>query len=111
MHDAQDKDSGERLVPFHLDGTDYETRLTRKVRERKLWKAAQRHEITTLIPGLIVEVLVRPGQKVRRGQGVVVLEAMKMRNELQAPHDGVVGRVLVEAGQTVPKGAVLVELA
>jgi pyruvate carboxylase subunit B len=49
------------------------------------------------------------GDQVRAGQGVVVLEAMKMENELKAETDGVVARVLVESGQAVEKGTVLVE--
>lgn len=61
------------------------------------------------MPGLVVRVEVEPGQAVRAGQGVVVMEAMKMENELKAEAAGVVARVLVAAGQAVEKGAVLVE--
>jgi biotin carboxyl carrier protein len=111
MHRPTDDDAPDAgLVSFPVDGTVYETRLTRKMRERRPWQAADRRQITTLIPGSIVRVLVAPGQRVKRGQGVVVLEAMKMRNEVQAPRDGTVKTVLVAAGQTVAKGALLVEL-
>jgi len=61
------------------------------------------------MPGLIVRVEVQPGQVVEAGQGVVIMEAMKMENELRAEAPGVVSRVLVQAGQAVEKGAVLVE--
>jgi biotin carboxyl carrier protein len=61
------------------------------------------------MPGLIVRVEVAEGDSVKAGQGVVIMEAMKMENELKAESDGVVARILVEAGQTVEKGAVLVE--
>lgn len=61
------------------------------------------------MPGLIVRVEVEPGQAVAAGQGVVIIEAMKMENELKAAADAVVSRVLVEQGQAVEKGAVLVE--
>jgi biotin carboxyl carrier protein len=111
MHEPTDDAQEPSLVPFHVDGTLYETQLTRKVRERRRWQPTDRRQITTLIPGLIIRVLVAPGQPVRRGQGVVVLEAMKMRNEVQSPCDGTVQRVLVAAGQTVARGALLVELA
>ena len=111
MHDRNDRDSGDATVPFPVDGSLYETRLTAKARRRRPWTPPDRNQIATLIPGLIVQVLVRPGQDVKRGQGVVVLEAMKMRNEVQAPRDGTVSQVLVAAGQNVPKGTVLVELA
>ncbi len=110
MADFPDGPQEQPLVPFHIDGTDYLTRLTRKVRDREPWRPADTSAVTTLIPGVIVRVLVRPGQRIRRGDGVVVLEAMKMRNEVQSAWEGTVEAVLVEAGQTVPKGAVLVRL-
>lgn len=61
------------------------------------------------MPGLIVRVDAEAGQSIEAGQGVVIIEAMKMENELKADADGVVARVLVEQGQAVEKGAVLVE--
>jgi pyruvate carboxylase subunit B len=62
------------------------------------------------MPGLIVRVHVTPGDVVTAGQGLVVMEAMKMENELRAQGDGVVKAVLVTPGTAVEKGAVLVEL-
>ena len=62
------------------------------------------------MPGLVVRVLVAPGQRVAQGDGLVVLEAMKMENELKAAAPGTVRAVPVEAGATVEKGTVLVEL-
>jgi pyruvate carboxylase subunit B len=61
------------------------------------------------MPGLVVRVEVGPGQRVTPGQGVVIMEAMKMENELRAEGGGVVSRVLVAAGQPVEKGTVLIE--
>ncbi len=63
------------------------------------------------MPGLIVRVSVSVGDRVGAGQGVVVMEAMKMENELRASGDGVVTAVLATAGAAVEKGAVLVELS
>jgi pyruvate carboxylase subunit B len=62
------------------------------------------------MPGLVVRVLVEAGQEVPAGAGIVVLEAMKMENELRAPAAGVVKGVRVAAGEPVEKGQVLVEL-
>jgi pyruvate carboxylase subunit B len=61
------------------------------------------------MPGLVVRVLVEPGQEVAAGSGLVVLEAMKMENELKAPAAGTVGAVRAQTGQAVEKGEVLVE--
>ncbi|HWP03271.1 MAG TPA: acetyl-CoA carboxylase biotin carboxyl carrier protein subunit [Gemmatimonadaceae bacterium] len=61
------------------------------------------------MPGLVVRVTVNVGARVRAGQGVVVVEAMKMENELRAPADGIVSAVRVQPGTAVEKGAVLLE--
>jgi biotin carboxyl carrier protein len=61
------------------------------------------------MPGLVVRVEVAPGDTVQAGQGLVIIEAMKMENELKAAAGGVVSSILVEAGQAVDKGAILVE--
>jgi 3-methylcrotonyl-CoA carboxylase alpha subunit len=57
----------------------------------------------------VVRVLVEPGQEVAAGAGLVVLEAMKMENELKTPAAGTVGAVRAEPGQAVEKGQILVE--
>ncbi len=62
------------------------------------------------MPGLVLRLEVEPGMRVAQGAGVVVLEAMKMENEITSPTAGVVTAVRVEAGQAVEKGAVLVEI-
>ena len=62
------------------------------------------------MPGLIVRVTVSPGQQITAGTGLVVMEAMKMENELRASAGGTVKAVHVAAGQAVEKGALLVEL-
>jgi len=62
------------------------------------------------MPGLVLRVEVEVGQRVEAGAGVVVLEAMKMENEIRAAGPGIVGALHVAAGQAVEKGALLAEL-
>ena len=62
------------------------------------------------MPGLVVRVTVTPGDEVRAGQGLVVMEAMKMENELRAVAAGRVKAVPAQPGMAVEKGALLVEL-
>jgi biotin carboxyl carrier protein len=66
--------------------------------------------IKALMPGRIARVLVEKGETVRRGTGLLVLEAMKMENEIPAPADGVVDEIFVKPGDTVEGGADLVHL-
>ena len=65
-----------------------------------------RQEVTAPMPGKIVRVLAAPGQKVEAGQGLLVIEAMKMQNEIRSPKSGTLGR-LAQEGQTVKAGEVL----
>lgn len=60
------------------------------------------------MPGLVVNVLVEAGATVEQGQPVVVLEAMKMENDLPAPMEGTIKEIQVQKGQTVDQGQVLV---
>jgi len=67
----------------------------------------EREEIVAPMPGKIVRLLVEPGQAIEAGQGVVVMEAMKMQNELKAHRTGRVAAIPVHAGDTVSAGAIL----
>jgi biotin carboxyl carrier protein len=62
------------------------------------------------MPGNIIKVNVKPGQSVKKGDVLVVLEAMKMENDVCAPEDGTVASVEVAQGATVETDAVLVTL-
>ena len=100
-----------------LDGFRYEVEAlderTRTIRE--LTRAAAGPTgpapLVAPMPGLIVRVSVQEGDAVSAGQGLVVMEAMKMENELRATAAGTVQRVLVAPGTAVEKGAILVELS
>ena len=63
------------------------------------------------MPGTILSVNVKPGQAVKKGDVLIMLEAMKMENEIMAPADGTVGAVNVTKGQSVQSGDVLLTLA
>ena len=67
--------------------------------------------IKSPMPGRIVQVPVETGQEVSKGQAVVILESMKMENELKAPREGVVNRVEVSQGDSVEQGKVLVTIS
>lgn len=67
-------------------------------------------EVRAIIPGQVVSVSVVPGDAVVAGQQLLVVEAMKMQNELRAPRDGVISRVAVGAGVTIEVGDLLLVL-
>ena len=72
--------------------------------------AVSGHAIKTPLPGVIIDVKVNVGDTVAKGQTVVVLEAMKMENNINADRDGKVAAIQVAKGDTVADGAVLIVL-
>ena len=83
-----------------------------RIRDPRAWRGAQgaalaaqgRQQIAAPMPGKVVRVLVVAGQAVEAGQGLAVVEAMKMQNEIRAPKSGTVERIFVEEDQTVAAG-------
>ncbi len=70
-------------------------------------EAEGRQQVTAPMPGKVVRVLVAAGETVEMGQGLMVVEAMKMQNEIRAPKGGVVERLTVWEGQAVSAGEAL----
>ncbi len=99
-----------KLRTIFVDDACYHTTTTRKFERRRPYQAPDAGKVHAYIPGLILDVRVAVGQQVKRGAPLVVLEAMKMKNELGAARDGRVKAVHVQVGQQVVKDALLVEL-
>lgn len=66
--------------------------------------------VKAVMPGRVVRILVEPGQEIRKGQSLLVIEAMKMENEITSPRDGKIAAVHVDEGRTVESGAELVSI-
>lgn len=67
-------------------------------------------DVKAPMPGLVLDILVTPGQEIRHGDPLLILEAMKMENVIKSPGEGVVKTVKVAKGKAVDKGTVLMEL-
>lgn len=88
---------------------DYITEIPQDVKERI--GSVNRHnqkEVKALIPGTVVEVKIKSGQRVAKGDVLLILEAMKMRNRIYAEIDGTVNTVNVNSGERVFKGQLLI---
>ena len=108
----QPRDAGE--IDLALRGKSFrvlaiaEGKASPRVRADHVARAAEgRQPVVAPMPGRIVRVLVAAGDRVAAQQGVVVVEAMKMENELRSPKDGVVREILVREGDAVEARAVL----
>ncbi len=107
-------DDEDNKIEVMMNGRLYETQV---LDERALLMAQRKGglgnnsgEVNSPMPGLIVKVSVENDQNVHQGQTVVILESMKMQNELKAPISGTVTAIYVEAGQSVDKNALLIEI-
>lgn len=94
---------------IEVDAIDERTALVRELAGAAGGRSGPKPVVAPM-PGLVVRVEVAPGDLVHEGQSVAIVEAMKMENELVAEADAVVVAVLVEAGQTVEKDQLLVDL-
>jgi pyruvate carboxylase subunit B len=103
---------GQWIVSSYGDRTEVEVMDQRMERARRSATGARAHRVPAVLaapmPGLVVRVPVVAGQEVEEGTSLVVLEAMKMENELRAAGRAVVDRVEVRPGQPVEKGDILV---
>lgn len=95
---------------WDVDVVDDRTRQLRDMTRRQASSENERVVVAPM-PGLVVRVKAEVGARVRAGAGLLVLEAMKMENELTSPINGVIRAVHVTPGQPVDKGAQLVEVA
>lgn len=98
------------LQKIVIDDTSYETHVTPKYLRRKPYTPSNGNKVIAVIPGVIQQIFVKPGQTVQRNDKLLILEAMKMMNAITSPLSGVVKSVNVKTGVTVPKGTVLLEL-
>lgn len=96
-----------------VDGRSYHIHLVdeRRVRLSSSQSGVQlqgRQEVSVPMPGKVIAVLVGEGEEVEKAQGLAIVEAMKMENEVRSPIAGAVKEVKVKAGDSVEAGAVLV---
>lgn len=99
------------LKTINVDGTLYKTKLTPAFLRRKPYVPYNPNRLFSFIPGTIQKVYVEEGQVVTAGMKVMILEAMKMRNEIRSPIDGVVKTVNVRVGELVSNKHFLIEFS
>ncbi|MEI6456678.1 MAG: acetyl-CoA carboxylase biotin carboxyl carrier protein subunit [bacterium] len=95
---------------FTVDETTFRTQLTRKYLARKPYVPADPKKVFAFIPGTIVKIFVKENHKVKKGEELLALQAMKMNNHLIAPDNGTVKKIHVKQGDVVVKNQLLVEL-
>lgn len=106
----------ERNVSFSINGTYFETTVKDEqelLLEKLGFKAgatASAGSLNAPMPGKILELLISDGDSVEEGQPVLILEAMKMENELKSPSNGVVSKLHIQQGDNVEKNQILIDI-
>ena len=95
---------------FNIDGTIYKTEIPDRVMNRKKRERPNPKHIKSVIPGTIVEIFVKEGQEFKEGECLMILQAMKMKNKILMPFDGIIEKINVKVEEKVPNRLVMVEL-
>jgi biotin carboxyl carrier protein len=103
-------DKNIKLGFLNIDTSLYQTRISYKFQNRKPYQPADPKIILSFIPGTVLDILIKPGQNVSKGDDLMILDAMKMQNRLKCNMDGKVKSIAVNKGDKVSKGTVLLEL-
>ena len=93
-----------------VHSAQYQTTYNKKYLNRKVWEEPNFNHIKSYIPGTIIDILVKEGQILDEGESILVLEAMKMHNDIQMPFKGKILKINVEKGQKIPKSFVMLEI-
>ena len=103
-------DENIEFIDFKYEEISYKTTLTKKFANRTPYTPPDSRRVVAFIPGTILKVHVKEGHKVKKGDVLLVLQAMKMDNHLLAARNGTVKKVYVKQGEVVPKHHLLIEL-
>ena len=92
-----------------IEGECYKTNLTPKFENRKIWVKENPKFIRSFMPGTIIKVSVIPGQEVKAGNEMILIDSMKMRSHILVPFMGKIKNINITEGQQVPKGYTMIE--
>lgn len=100
----------QEFVEFAVTARKYKTLLSNKFKNRKVWVDPNPYEIQSFIPGTIIEISVQEGDVVQEGEPLLILEAMKMQNNIQMPFTARIKKINVNVGDRIPKDMLMIEL-
>lgn len=103
-------DEKKEYQELYVNGDTYKTKLCKKFIAAPKWEKENKGLSHAFIPGTIREIYVKVGQKVKKGENMMILEAMKMRNRVKAAKSGTIKAIYVKENQLVTKNFLLVEL-
>jgi biotin carboxyl carrier protein len=93
-----------------IQGTAYKTTFTNKFKNRETWEVPNENMLYSIIPGTIIDIFVKPKEKVKEGETLLLLEAMKMQNQIRMPFDGEIVKIFVKEGELIPNRHLMFEI-
>ncbi len=106
----KEKDNISDYKYIYVDYVKYKTLLTKKFLNREKYEEKDPRQVRAFIPGTIKKIYVSQDKKIKAGDKLVILEAMKMKNIITSPLDGIVKNIHVKQGEIVAKNALIIEL-
>jgi len=103
-------DKKQRCKSLIIDGTKYRTLFNSKFENRKKYELPDTNKIISYIPGTVMKLFVKEGQEVNKGDNILILDAMKMKNRLIFDKSGIVKSIYVKEGEKVPKDFLMLEM-
>ena len=103
------EENDSKYQAFVVNSAKYMTLTTTKFDRRQKWQKADPKEVRSIIPGSVIEIFAVPGQKIKEGEVILTLEAMKMYTKVQMPFDGIKS-IDVAKGDRIPKNTVMITL-
>jgi len=93
-----------------VQGAVYKTTYTNKFENRLNYEAPNENLLYSFIPGTIIDIFIKPKEKVKEGDTLLLLEAMKMQNQVRMPFDGQIVKINVKKDEVIPKNHLMVEI-
>ena len=98
------------LKTLIVQGAVYQTTLTKKFENRVNYETPNENMIHSFIPGTIIDIFIKPKQKVKEGETLLLLEAMKMENQVRMPFDGEIVKIHVKKDEVIPNRHLMIEV-
>ncbi len=104
-------EENKQFVEFAVEVRKYNTLLTENYKQRKSWTPPNEKHLLSYIPGTVVDIYVKEGDRVKKGELLLIHEAMKMQNRIEMPFDGTIAKIHINKGEKIPKNHLMIEIA
>lgn len=104
------KGRNKKFETLVINEVRYKTLLSKKFKNRKKYVEPDARKVMTSLPGTVVEIFVKEGQAVHKGDDLVILEAMKMNTRIKASVSGIIKLIKIKKGENLPKGKLIIEI-